>query len=509
MRQALDSNRAVRAVARAAALCVALASPLSWGADASQAAQETLSLPQFAQLLLANNRRAVAARAQAAVAQTHVDKAQAQYQPKLRLDLNVGEENELNSPEDAATRGEEGGNYRRRYDDLSAEVSTLLPTGGTVTGRSSLSRFWSSSFELLGDPDTALNRRYRAVYDVNFTQPLLKDRGSQVTDTPVRLAEFDRQMAEWASRDTAVLALGEGVNVYYDLVMAHHRREAAQAKVQMASELAQAAQSLLDSGRLDASAMADVEISRVQFEASLLQARETQHDLSNQAVKVLQAQRVGPDGLVPVDLTLPESPTALAPLEALVDAAWSQRADLKASVLAVDRQALEYQFHENQLKPRLDAKLNYGYSGLALKAKSAFGSAHRADGPTWSVGVVFETTLGSDRAMQANLAAAKIRQQQAADEREALRLDIRQDVSSAAAMVHGAAARWELWRSALKREQDNLALERQRFESGRSDVRALLLAQERVINVELQVTEQRVAYARALALLSVTQGQQL
>jgi outer membrane protein TolC len=509
MRQVLHTTRSLRAVAQVATICVALTAPVAWGADAGAAERETLSLPRFAALLLERNRRTVAARAQAAVAQTQIGKAEAQYQARLRVDLKKGEQNELNSPEDAATRGAEGANYRRRADDLRAEVSALLPSGATVTGRTTLSRFWSSSFELLGDPDTAMNRRHRAVYDINLTQPLMKDRGAEVTNTPLRLAELEYQQARLASQDTAVLSLGEGVNLFHDLVIAHHRREAARAKVEMATELTRTARSLLERGRLDASAMADVEISRVQFEASLMQARDTQRDLSTQAVKALQVEGLGRDGLVSVGLSLPDAPAALPPLKELVRVALEQRADLQASTVAVDRHAVEYKFHENQLKPRLDAKINYGYSGLALNTSSAFGSSYRADGPTWSVGVVFETTLGEDRAMQANLAAAKIKQQQASDERKALEFDIREDVSSAAAMVQGAATRWELWRSALKRERDNLALERQRFASGRSDVRALLLAQERVINVELQVIEQRVAYARARALLSISQGKLL
>jgi outer membrane protein TolC len=510
MSKALDSIRRGRRVALASALCAVMAgAPSPWAADGAKPKQEALSLQRFSQLLVTNNPRAVAARAQAAVAETQVQKASAQFQPVLRMDLTSSEQNEVNSPEDAITRGEEGTDYERRSDDFSVEVSSLLPTGATVTGRTSLSRFWSSAFELLGDPDTAQDDRFRSAYDVSVTQPLLRDRGVEVTRTPITLAEMDQQVADLSRRDTEVLALGDGVNVFYDLVMAHHRRTAAERKVEMATELSETAARLLGSGRLDGSALSDVEISRVQFESSLLQASETQLDLSNQAAKALQLKQMGPDGLVPIDLKLPSQPEALPPLEELVENAWALRPDLQASKLLVERQVVESSFHENQLRPRLDAKVNYGYSGLALRARSAFGDDYRATEPTWSVGVVFETKVGSDRAMEANLAAAKIKQQQAADERDALLNDIRQDIRSAVAMVKGAAARWELWKGALERERQNLELERKRFDSGRSDIRSLLLAEERLINVDLQVIEQRVAYARALALLSLTQGQAL
>ncbi len=510
MREARYSMRIGCRMALVSAVCLGLASggPQAWAAGADEPGQEPLSLERFAQLLVGNNPRAVAARAQLAVAETQVKKADAQFQTGLRIDLSSSEQNEVNSPEDAITRGEEGTDYQRRSDDLSVELSKLLPTGGTVTGRTSLSRFWSSAFELLGDPETAQDDRFRSSYDISLTQPLLRDRGVDVTRTPIALAEMDQALADWSRRDTEVVALGQGVNVFYDLVMAHHRRAAAQRKVEMATQLAETAERLLSSGRLDDSALSDVEISRVQFESSLLQAVETQQDLSSQAAKALQLES-GSDGLIAIDLSLPERPEPLPPLEELVETAWAQRPDLQASKVAVQRQVIEAEFHENQLRPRLDAKVNYGYSGLALDTRSSYREEFRATQPTWSVGLVFESKVGADRAMEANLAAAKIKEQQAADERDALRNDIREDVRSAVAMVKGAAARWELWRGALAREEKNLSLERRRFDSGRSDIRELLLAQERLINVDLQVTEQRVSYARARALLSLTQGKAL
>lgn len=509
MREALDISRIRRRVALVSAVCISLAGGASQAlAAAAEPGQEVLSLESFARLLVGNNPRAVAARAQLAVAETQVNKAGAQFQSALRIDLSSSEQNEVNSPEDAITRGEEGTDFQRRSDDLSVEVSKLLPTGGTVTGRTSLSRFWSSAFELLGDPETANEDRFRSSYDLSVTQPLLRDRGREVTRTPIVLAEMDQTLADLSRRDTEVVALGQGVNVFFDLVMAHHRRSAAERKVEMASQLAQTAESLLRSGRLDESAVADVEISRVQFESSLLQAMETQQDLSNQAAKALQL-RSNSEGLIPIDLSLPERPEPLPPLEELLETAWAQRPDLQASKVAVERQVVEASFHENQLRPRLDAKVNYGYSGLALNTRSSYDEDFRATQPTWSVGLVFESKVGTDRAMEANLAAAKIKQQQAADERDALRYDIQQDVRSAVAMVKGAAARWKLWQGALRREEKNLALEQRRFDSGRSDIRELLLAQERLINVDLQVVEQRVSYARALALLSLTQGKTL
>jgi hypothetical protein len=72
--------------------------------------------------------------------------------------------------------------------------------------------------------------------------------------------------------------------------------------------------------------------------------------------------------------------------------------------------------------------------------------------------------------------------------------------------MSGAAQRWDLWSEIARREDRHVQLERQRLESGRSDVRELLFREERAINARMAVVEQQVAWSKAEALIEATQG---
>jgi hypothetical protein len=57
-----------------------------------------------------------------------------------------------------------------------------------------------------------------------------------------------------------------------------------------------------------------------------------------------------------------------------------------------------------------------------------------------------------------------------------------------------------------QREQKLLELERRRLSAGRSDMREILLREERALNAQLGVVEQRVALVKAETLLQAAQG---
>lgn len=57
-----------------------------------------------------------------------------------------------------------------------------------------------------------------------------------------------------------------------------------------------------------------------------------------------------------------------------------------------------------------------------------------------------------------------------------------------------------------RREQQQLEVERKRFASGRSEMREILMREERSINSRLMVLEQQAAYAKAQVVLESAQG---
>jgi outer membrane protein TolC len=131
------------------------------------------------------------------------------------------------------------------------------------------------------------------------------------------------------------------------------------------------------------------------------------------------------------------------------------------------------------------------------------------DFPTWSLGVQLSMPLGENRQARADVQAAKLRKEDALLQLKALEVAIANDIDTGIGMLSSATERWSLWKDVAEREQRQLELERTRLTAGRSDMREILLREERAINARLAVVEQQVAWSKADILLEAAQGQLL
>jgi outer membrane protein TolC len=107
---------------------------------------------------------------------------------------------------------------------------------------------------------------------------------------------------------------------------------------------------------------------------------------------------------------------------------------------------------------------------------------------------------------KADTTVANLRKEDALLSLKALEVAIANDIDTSLGMLASAAERWSMWQEVASREDRQIALERQRFQSGRSDTREMILREERGINAHLAVVEQQVAWIKANTLLQAAQG---
>jgi outer membrane protein TolC len=87
-----------------------------------------------------------------------------------------------------------------------------------------------------------------------------------------------------------------------------------------------------------------------------------------------------------------------------------------------------------------------------------------------------------------------------------LEVQIANDIDTSVNLLGSAVERWSHWYDVARREQQQLEVERKRFASGRSEMREILMREERSINSRLMVLEQQTAYAKAQVVLESAQG---
>lgn len=480
-------------------------SPAIAQAHSQPSLQTSISLKEFIARVRADNRAILGKRAEKELALTGVDRANAAFQPVLSVSALNSYSNQRNTLEEEFSRNFLD-NYERKGQDYMAAVSGLLPTGAKVELKTSLSRFMTNINRSQGG---ILEGDYyhRSNYGFSITQPLLKDGGAEVTSAKVRVAELDTRAAEHGRHETEISVVAEAAMAYYELVFAQERVKAAGERVEAGVRLLEQAKTLVAAGRLPQSDIWEVENSLGRYRAALSEARQILLDRSNRLrnFMVLAAHEASEPRLGAAE-GLPEQLPAPKSFAESMGEARANRADLLMRKAMLERESVQYDFALNQARPRLDLVANYGKNGLAFTSRDAFSSSNTRDYPNWTFGVQFSIPLGTNLQGQADLKAAAIRRSDAALALRALELAIGNDIETTLSLRESAAERLSLLQDVAGREQKYLELERKRLEAGRSDMREILVREERAINARLGVAEQRLAAVKADLMLQAAQG---
>lgn len=473
-------------------------------------AEQPITLQEFVTRLRHQNRNIAAKRTDREIATTGVERAGAAFQPQLNVTATNGSQRQKNSFEEYLYRGTDPV-YERRGQDVSASVSQLVVTGAKIEAKATLSRFITNiNRSISGAASSLYSDDYynRTQYGLGLSQPLLRDAGSDVTRARVRVAELDDQAAGHTSRETESSVVAEGIMAYYDLAFAQEKFKVAEERVATGQRLLKEARALVASGRLPQSDIFEVENSLGRYQSTLSEARQQKIDRSNRLRSLVASSVMDDQRLWRAADDVPAVPSGMThtSLEQSAGEAKQRRDDLLMRRVMVERESTQVNYARNQALPKLDFVANYYRNGYELSAREAFAAPNMRDFPSWSVGFQLNMPIGADQQARADLQAAMLRRRDAQSAVDALESTIANDIETTQSLRDSAAERLFLMQDVAQREQKLLELERRRLSAGRSDMREILLREERSLNAQLGVVEQRVALAKAQTLLQAAQG---
>ena len=485
------------------ALSLLGAAPGAWSQSTPTPA--SLSLRELVTQVREANKDIRSKRAEAGIASTGIDRAAAAFQPMATLSATDGRNRQPNTYEEKLTR-DQANFYLRDGQDYSVGLSQLLPSGAKIEAKSTLSRFITNINQKDGRPEGAQDNR--TFWGLNLTQPLAKDAGTVVTRARTVLAELDVEVSAQAQAETEASVVAEAAMAYFELVLAQHRVMAAQEKIQTGQRLLTQARTLVDQGRLPQSELLEVQNSLSRYQAGLSEALQGQRERHNRLQTLSLSSQGGASPLWRAADALPAVSASAAP--GLVDEALKLALDTRPDYLMqkkmIEREGIQLVYAQNQALPRIDLVASYGRNGLAYSAHTAFRWGTMSEYPTWSVGLQMQIPLGENKLGRADVAAASLRRENALLALKALEVQIANDIDTSLNMLGSAAERWSNWQDVARREQQQLEVERNRFAAGRSEVREILIREERTVNSRLMALEQQAAYAKAQIVLESSQG---
>jgi HAE1 family hydrophobic/amphiphilic exporter-1 len=318
-----------------------------------------LTLRDSVLMALENNRDVEVERLNVQLNEFDVRAAEGVYDPSLVTSLYY---DRRNSPVASILAGGENGGLLTDDVAISAAITQRLQKQG-----GSLQATFNNDRATTQNAFNSINPQYTSTLNLNFTQPLLKNRVIDPARRQIKIAKKRLDLSDSQFRQRAIEIISQVQRAYWDLVFARRDREIKSESVDLARTQLEHNQRLVEAGSL---APADIISARVELERRNDEA-EAALEAIQRAENAIKALMLQPDKaemwnseLVPVEKPQVDSNIGL-PLEDAARLAMQNRPEMEQYRLRGDLNKIDVEFFRDQAKPQVDFFVNYGTVGLA------------------------------------------------------------------------------------------------------------------------------------------------
>jgi outer membrane protein TolC len=204
---------------------------------------------------------------------------------------------------------------------------------------------------------------------VSISQPLLNGFGKQMWTRNIRIANNNRQIADWAFAQQAITTITNTITAYWELVYARENVKVNQQAVTVAQKLYEDNKKQLEIGSL-----APLDVTRSESEV----ATDTQNLIFAQTIQLQDEQTlknyISKDPLAPnlinveiIPTDLPKQPAVIeaASFEEAIKEAFAKRPELQEEIYNLKNAEIDVRATKNALLPSLTANAFYQSNGLA------------------------------------------------------------------------------------------------------------------------------------------------
>ncbi len=390
--------------------------------------------------------------------------------------------------------------------DQNASQVTLDVTQNLLTGANYDLNFSPSRVYVGGNPQFLFNPGYQSGLAFTLTQPLLRNFGTDVNRTFIRIAQNTAKFEEQVFVDRVLTVIATVEQAFWELVFANDNLKVAQAALKAAEEL-------LASNRAKAKAgvMAIVEVlqaeaavaSRVEQVLVAEKAIRDQEDqvrrlLNSSEAELRQDVRLGP-------LDKPVQSLEPISVEEAIDIAIERRPEVLQASKNIETSELNTKFAKNQLLPNLSFQGTSGLAGLGKDGGDMLQRNFGGDFYNYGAGLVLSYPLGNRSAWsQYNKRQFEARNAQAT--LQSIRQQVIVSVKEAVRRVQTDFRRIETTRSARITSEKQLQAEQERLNVGLSTTRFVLDFQRDLATARGNELRAIVDYNKSLSNLARNKG---
>lgn len=326
---------------------------------------------------------------------------------------------------------------------------------------------YSPQRTFVGGPNSFLfNPSYTGGLAFTLTQPLLRNAGTEVNKTFIRIAHNNAQVEEQTFRDRVLTVVATVEQTFWELVFANENMKVGQSALKAAEELLAGNRAKAKAGVMSAVEVLQAEAGVASRVEQILIAEKAIYDQEDQLRRLLSPTDLAQDvHLQPIDQPL----QTLEPitLEEAIDVAIERRPEILQAVKNIETSDLNVKFAKNQLLPTLSAQGTVGLSGLGAGTNDMFQRNFGGEFYNYGGGLVLSYPLGNRSAIS-QFNRRQLEAQNAQSTLQSIRGQIIVSVKEAVRRVRTDFKRIETTRSARILAEKQLQAEQERFKVGLS-----------------------------------------
>jgi outer membrane protein TolC len=450
------------------------------------------------------------------ISQENVTVEKAEFDPVIEMGISSLEEK---TPTATAFSDDDFDQYRETGGDIGIRKKFKFGLESKLSFKTNRSMNNSSV-------DT-LRPQYRNILLLNFTQPLLRDFGTDVNTAKLRMNQNLASQTAEGYMDRAQ-RIGEEIElIYYDLAEA-------QEILRYRIESRELARNLLE-GNKEKFAEGVVPVTEVQEAETAMVSRDEQVIFARQQVETLANQLRDLLGIRPEDTLykeafiteeIPGEKQTFPDLEQTLAIALEKRPDIQKQRKVIANQNIKLEYYSNQKLPRMDLEATLGANGLSGEERTISFAGYTAsssregdymdslsrmsevDGHEWYAGLRFSYPLGN-RASQARYRLAGMEKRQAVYRLKRLEETAEKEIKNSLVTVDRSLERICVAERTEELAEITLAQEMERLKEGLSDTFRVLIFQNSVIQARIRKTSAIVDFNQGLANLYRAMGTNL
>jgi outer membrane protein len=333
----------------------------------------------------------------------------------------------------------------------------------------------------------------------SIDQPLLRGYGRYATERSIIVAQVNSQLSRQDFALQVTTTTQQVINAYWNLVNAREQLVVAQESLQLARDLHERNKIQVQVGTLAPLELTQSEAAIATREEGIIQATSAVGDAEDTLRQLLNLPR-GPLWSTPIIPTSdPKTNEKLTVnLDEALRIALAQRPELMSQQIQLEQAKRDAEYFRSQLKPSLDFKASYGYSGLGTAYSDAFNQVTGLSFRGWSAELAFAYPI-QNRTARAQSATANVAVDRIQSLYDQQRLVIETDVRHTARALDTAVKSIDAAVKAREFQEKNLDAEKKRYENGMSTSFQITQIQDQLTQARSSEVTAIVNYRTALA----------